>query len=267
MTAAPEPTRAEIEAMAERLDKRTVHSLPMNWQKGLKCPECGSSADRPKCFHDMGPTCPRHDPNNYDSSPYTTLPDADCVESAAMLRALASQALPSRDDLARAACGSGILCDDPIDGREAGSCSRCGGVADRIRALPASPAAPSQGEVADLKRQLADRDASAKLGLDMLDKYRADLAERDAELERTRQRSASWAGEFGSQCSRAEAAKAKLAEAVKVIAPFAKHASGYESFDGQHDYLDSDEVKLGPFKVTVGDLRRARSLLARINGA
>jgi hypothetical protein len=40
--------------------------LPSEWKNGLKCPDCGSDSDRPKCFYDYGPTCVRHDPDSYD---------------------------------------------------------------------------------------------------------------------------------------------------------------------------------------------------------
>jgi hypothetical protein len=72
--------------LAERLEARTVSVLPPDWQKGRKCPECGSNAKRPKCLWEMGGHCPRHDPDNYDPSPYQEVPDKDCVRAAALLR-------------------------------------------------------------------------------------------------------------------------------------------------------------------------------------
>lgn len=70
------------EDIVARLRKVTVDELPNDWQKGRKCPECGSRADRPKCFYDMGPNCPRHDPDNYEDSPYIEKPDPLCNEAA-----------------------------------------------------------------------------------------------------------------------------------------------------------------------------------------
>lgn len=81
----------EAEKMAERLDKRIVGALPPNWKAGKKCPECGVEADRPKCMWDMGSSCPRHDPSNYEPSPYVEKPDQDCAEAAAMIRAQAAE--------------------------------------------------------------------------------------------------------------------------------------------------------------------------------
>ncbi len=46
----------------------------------------------------------------------------------------------TREEIAVAACGTGVLCDDPIDGRQSGSCHLCGGVAERIMALIGRPA-------------------------------------------------------------------------------------------------------------------------------
>ncbi len=48
-----------------------------------------------------------------------------------------------------------------------------------------------------------------------------------------------------------------LAAARRALKPFGQCASGYHSHDGQHDYLDSDKIKVGAFKATVGDLREA----------
>lgn len=68
----------------DRLNARTVQVLPKDWKKDRKCPEdgCGGSAERQKCFFDMGGGCPRHYPDNYDPSPYQQVPDTDCVEAA-----------------------------------------------------------------------------------------------------------------------------------------------------------------------------------------
>lgn len=65
----------------------------------------------------------------------------DCIRfrdelSDAILSLFGAQpAKVTREEVARAACGSGVLCVDPIDGRMAGSCHLCGGVADRVAAL------------------------------------------------------------------------------------------------------------------------------------
>lgn len=53
-------------------------------------------------------------------------------------------------------------------------------------------------------------------------------------------------------------------QAAEALRPFARHAESYTSFDGQHDYLDDDEIAIGAFKGTVGDLRRAATALAAI---
>jgi hypothetical protein len=80
--------------IVERLKARTVETLPENWKQGRTCPECNSSAERPKCMWDMGGACPRHDPTNYEPSPYVEEPDKDCTEAAAeitRLRALVEE--------------------------------------------------------------------------------------------------------------------------------------------------------------------------------
>lgn len=74
--------------LIDRLNERTVRVLPKDWQKGLECPECGTAADRPKCVFEMGHACPRHDPGNYDPSPYQTVPDALCTEAATRIHDL-----------------------------------------------------------------------------------------------------------------------------------------------------------------------------------
>lgn len=72
-------TRTEDEIITQ-LRARTVRSLPQDWKKERLCPECGVDADRPKCMLDMGPSCPRHDPDNYEPSPYVTRPDVWTVQ-------------------------------------------------------------------------------------------------------------------------------------------------------------------------------------------
>lgn len=89
-----DPIDTSPEAVArrvEKLRKRTVKTLPANWQKGLKCPDCGSDADRPKCMWDHGPSCVRHDPDAYEPPAWMEIPDPDCAESADMLEALAAR--------------------------------------------------------------------------------------------------------------------------------------------------------------------------------
>jgi len=71
-----------------KLQQRTVRHLPADWKKGRQCPRCDASTERPKCFFDLGGACPRHDPLEYDDSPYVYLPDTDCVAAAAALLAL-----------------------------------------------------------------------------------------------------------------------------------------------------------------------------------
>ena len=80
--------------LIRRLRARIFKRLPRDWQKGLKCPECGVGADRPKCAFEMGGSCPRHDPNNYEPSPYVSEPDKDCIEAA---DALASETRSGED--------------------------------------------------------------------------------------------------------------------------------------------------------------------------
>jgi hypothetical protein len=74
--------------LAERLRARNIRVLPSGWQKGLKCPECHAGAERPKCLFEMGGACPRHDPENYDPSPFETRPDPLCAEAANLIEAL-----------------------------------------------------------------------------------------------------------------------------------------------------------------------------------
>lgn len=83
--------------LVKRLEARTKRTLPAGWQKGLKCPECGSAAERPKCFWDMGGACPRHDPDNYDQSPYVEVPDKDCAAAAAHIRTQQAENAALRD--------------------------------------------------------------------------------------------------------------------------------------------------------------------------
>lgn len=61
-------------------------------------------------------------------------------------------------------------------------------------------------------------------------------------------------------------AERAMREALTALQPFAAACSGYESFDGQHDFLDTDEIELGYTKTTVGALRDARhaSVLLKI---
>ena len=77
--------------LVKRLLGRTKQHLPSNWREGLKCPECGVMAAGPKCIWDMGGSCPRHDPHNYEPSPFETKPDADCHEAADRIEALTAQ--------------------------------------------------------------------------------------------------------------------------------------------------------------------------------
>jgi hypothetical protein len=83
-----------------------------------------------------------------------------------------------------------------------------------------------------------------------------------------------WSGEFiryeevysilSESDKELSATRALLTEAVKALEPFARHADAYHSFDGQHDFLDTDKITLGAFKIEVGDLRRARATLSKI---
>lgn len=70
------------ETLAEALRQRTKRLLPRDWQKGRKCPQCDTDADRQKCMWDMGGSCPRHDPDNYEPSPYKEVPDKLCHDAA-----------------------------------------------------------------------------------------------------------------------------------------------------------------------------------------
>lgn len=70
---------------ADELRKRTKTVLPKDWQKDRDCPECGAKADRPKCMWEMGGSCPRHDPANYEPSPLVRQPDELCHGAAALL--------------------------------------------------------------------------------------------------------------------------------------------------------------------------------------
>ncbi len=54
-----------------------------------------------------------------------------------------------------------------------------------------------------------------------------------------------------------------VARIQKALKPFAAMAAPYESFDGQHNFLDEDVIlSHAGTKITVGDCREARSLLA-----
>lgn len=75
--------------LVNKLEARTIEHLPTDWQEGRKCPECGSDATRPKCFYEMGPSCPRHDPDAYDESPFVKSPDPLSQEAAQAIRFLA----------------------------------------------------------------------------------------------------------------------------------------------------------------------------------
>lgn len=90
------------------LRKRQARVLPKDWREGRDCPECGSTADRPKCLMEAA-NCPRLDPNNYDPPPWKVEPDPLCVAAADALerltveRDLLRQTLDdSTDPLARA---------------------------------------------------------------------------------------------------------------------------------------------------------------------
>ncbi len=80
-----------VARMLETLRKRTVKTLPTDWKKGRKCPDCGSDAERPKCMWDHGPSCVRHDPDAYEPPAWVKIPDPDCAASADMLEALAAR--------------------------------------------------------------------------------------------------------------------------------------------------------------------------------
>ena len=84
-------TTPDIAGLCERLRARTKRSLPTDWQKGRDCPECGVGADRPKCMWEMGGGCPRHDPDNYEPSPYIIVPDKDAHEDANTLERQAAE--------------------------------------------------------------------------------------------------------------------------------------------------------------------------------
>lgn len=65
---------------------------------------------------------------------------------------------------------------------------------------------------------------------------------------------------------RADSLRATQKKLREALEPFAKLASAYESFDGQHDSLDADEVVSAPLaRLTVGQLRAARAALAEAN--
>ena len=81
---------ADDVALIERLRARTKRMLQKDWKKGRNCPECDVGADRPKCMFEMGGACPRHDPDNYEPSPYLVVPDADCHAAADVLARLAA---------------------------------------------------------------------------------------------------------------------------------------------------------------------------------
>lgn len=59
-------------------------------------------------------------------------------------------------------------------------------------------------------------------------------------------------------------ARNRIAEMKAALKPFAVHADAYHSHDGQHDFLDSDEITLGAFKCTVGDLRTAQRVMNKV---
>jgi hypothetical protein len=90
--------RPDVAGVVERLRARTVDALPANWQKGLKCPDCDASADRPKCFFEKGAGCPRHDPHEYDPSPFVRKPDALSTEAADALTTLAAECAALREE-------------------------------------------------------------------------------------------------------------------------------------------------------------------------
>lgn len=71
-----------ITEVRDELRAKTRRVLPPDWKKGLKCPECEGSAERPKCMYELGADCPRHNPENYEPSPFQTVPDARAQEMA-----------------------------------------------------------------------------------------------------------------------------------------------------------------------------------------
>lgn len=81
-------TKEQILEKINKLEEKTITILPTDWQKGRKCPSCGSDATRPKCMFDMGPGCPRHNPDYYDDSPFVDVPDKEAIETAKILRQL-----------------------------------------------------------------------------------------------------------------------------------------------------------------------------------
>lgn len=82
-----------LEDLCEKLEARTVQTLPKDWRKNLTCPNCGADANRQKCMFDLGGDCPRHNPENYDPSPYIDIPDELCVTAAAELRKIINNSL------------------------------------------------------------------------------------------------------------------------------------------------------------------------------
>ncbi len=55
---------AEIVALQNQLSgkMKEVRRLRLDGLTAMpKCPECGSEVYRPKCFHELGAGCPRHD--------------------------------------------------------------------------------------------------------------------------------------------------------------------------------------------------------------
>ncbi len=77
--------------LIKRLRDRKKSVLPKDWQKGRKCPECHYDATRPKCAFEMGGSCPRHDPANYDDDEnpiYQYIPEPLCNEAAYALEEL-----------------------------------------------------------------------------------------------------------------------------------------------------------------------------------
>lgn len=77
-----------MKELIERLENRTRLTLPKDWRKDRLCPECEVEADRPKCMWELGGSCPRNDPDQYEPSPYVAIPDRDCHEAANAIREL-----------------------------------------------------------------------------------------------------------------------------------------------------------------------------------
>lgn len=83
---------AGVDELVGRLKGRVRQRLPIDWQKNRQCPECGTAADRPKCMWELGGNCPRHDPENYDPSPFIEEPDPDCYAAVTVLQSLITTA-------------------------------------------------------------------------------------------------------------------------------------------------------------------------------